>query len=202
MASVTRPKKGRKQAAPVKQPLYRKVLAGLLGAIGLGASLLAYSELMPRVTVTASDPAVSDEPFSTTVTIANTGSIPLEKVVYGIGLQQLGSHDVILLGDHYGDVLRPDQTPVDLRTDDRFSFPLSRVIQAKNVDLTSADIAIVVIYQVPFIHWRRTRAFPMTARRNSNGTFSWDVSPTPSDFSVKRVYRIASHVQLPHFPEN
>jgi hypothetical protein len=37
----------------------------------------------------------------------------------------------------------------------------------------SADIAIIVDYEIPLIHLTREKIFPLSAKRQSNGNFYW-----------------------------
>src|SRR4051812_15629242 len=68
----------------------RKGLVSLPGAAILAiATLLGYSVLVPRVTISASDPVDPEQPFSSSVTITN-GLLPINAVQPSIAIDDLG----------------------------------------------------------------------------------------------------------------
>jgi len=158
-----------------KVPLLKIIsaMAALIGVIG------ALTTFLPRVTATVSDPVDPENPFSASVTITNTGSVPLSsvRVLYGlkkmtfgdpakpITMQNGGSGSYAMLGN-------ANWHPSDLGLDEKFTFGLNEIM-GKQSTLASADIAIVIEYKTPIIPWRREKTFPLTAVRQSNGNFYW-----------------------------
>jgi len=57
--------------------------------------------------------------------------------------------------------------------DDTFTIALNEVTQVRREDLEYADIAIVVDYEVPVIHLKREKVFPLIAHRQTDGKFYW-----------------------------
>jgi len=47
--------------------------------------------------------------------------------------------------------------------------------------LVEAQVAIIVRYQLPLIHWKREKRFPMFAKRASNGNFYWYADTLPKN---------------------
>jgi hypothetical protein len=60
----------------------------------------------------------------------------------------------------------------DLGLDDKFTVGLND-IWGKKDNLLTADISIVVEYEMPLIPWKREKTFPFTAVKQSNGHFYW-----------------------------
>ena len=146
--------------------------------IGLAAACVT---LLPRVTVTTSDPVDPNNPFSSSITITNSGYLPLRDVRASIGVKTIaatiGGHpNVTIHGDSsYGSHVIDSQTipPRDLGLDDRFSFSLNQFGESPTYDFKFADIAIVVEFEIPLVHIKRKRIYPLYTQRESNGNFYW-----------------------------
>ncbi len=157
----------------------RKPLAIVLGAATLIGGVAALLALLPRVTPTISDPVDPDEPFSSSVTITNTGYIPLNAVIPSIGMCQMEfadgpPPDLNLSCTYEHDWRLAKWVPHDLAIDDRFTFALNDVIESKGyARLQYADIAIKLQYEIPIVNVKGEKIFPMVARKQSNGRFYW-----------------------------
>jgi hypothetical protein len=57
--------------------------------------------------------------------------------------------------------------------DDKFTFALNDVLDTHPGQLESAAIDVTVEYEIPIIHWKREKMFPMVAHRQTNGRFYW-----------------------------
>ncbi|MGA7381280.1 MAG: hypothetical protein WBX03_10540 [Terriglobales bacterium] len=58
--------------------------------------------------------------------------------------------------------------------DDRFTFPLNDVFDTADQNgLSYANLAIVVHYEIPLIHWKGEKAFPLATRQQRNGKLYW-----------------------------
>lgn len=157
-----------------RRPSIMKVILGsatLLGGIVAGVTLL------PRVTPVISDPPNVDDPFSSSVTITNTGYIPLDSVSATIGWDKIvfqgPNWPVTLLGNSEQAFNVKKWSPHDLGLDDAFTVALNDVFRGNRKSLISAQMSVTVKYEVPFIHLRRQKRFPLFAKRQSNNDFYW-----------------------------
>lgn len=180
----SKPKK-RKEGSE-ELPLSKKVWAGILGGATLIGGIVAVVTLFPRMTVSFSDAVDSSNPFSSSITVTNTGLIPLKSVlaeiaVRDIAVQKPTGEISFTGGANYktrfigGDIHY-------LGLDDRYTFALNDlgIINGalQKFPMVRADIGIVVSYEIPFLHVRREKLFPEVARKQSNGNFYWyAVSP-------------------------
>jgi hypothetical protein len=153
-------------------------IALILGAATLIGGIAALATLLPRLTVVVSDPPDADDPFSSSVTVTNTGYIPLESVIPYFGLGQTGTIGSPPENKNFHPTYLPrfaraDWRPHYLWLDDKFTFALNDFWETHPRGLAYADIAIRVGYQVPLIHWKREKVFPMYAHKQTNGNFYW-----------------------------
>jgi hypothetical protein len=139
------------------------------------------------MTPTVSDPVDPDNPFSASIMITNTGYLPLITVSTLIctSLMKSGNVSLFAKGETPGTTAgykhaicftTPEAKADYLGLDDRFSFGFNEAIQMPT-DLDYADIAIVVKYEIPIIHWKRGKTYPMSAHKQSNGKFYWYAKP-------------------------
>ncbi|HWA95472.1 MAG TPA: hypothetical protein VG844_12795 [Terracidiphilus sp.] len=150
------------------------------------ATLLGYAVLIPRVNISISDPVNPSDPFSSSVMISNTGYMPLDSVKASLSIQRIegagpnGEAITTIVGaPNYGSrITGEDLGPRDLGLDDRFTFALNDINKI-NGALKSADIAVVVQYEFPIIHFKSSKIFPYFARKQSNGNFYWYPEPPP-----------------------
>src|ERR1039457_1044957 len=194
-----RPQKGREPETLSKKG--RRVILSATLAI---ATLLGYVVLIPSMAVVVSDPVDTNDPFSSTVTITNTGFLTLDSVEYSIALSaiHLANGHSFASGSEYAGVLVPDSaTPQHLESDQQFSFPLNDVFTADKASLADADIGVLVTYWIPIVHWKRQRLFPMAARRQSNGNFYWYAKAPPQNVDQMRYYRISRPLHIPAVPK-
>jgi hypothetical protein len=151
--------------------LVKPLLAGALTALSV---IGVWVGLLPHVTPSISDPVRQGDPYSSSITVTNTGPIPLDKVVIRIGVKE--SCDIPGCNvPAYPDPKRYDNPQEgmflvhvrtwgehDLGPDDRFQVPLSNVI-----DITSpgtlgyADLLVIIDYEIPYIHWKREKKYPL-----------------------------------------
>jgi hypothetical protein len=171
------------ETASKQSPLRGRIVKILVFVIGIPGVLAALLTLLPRVTPTVSDPVDPDDPFSASVTITNTGLIPLREVDPGIGLGEFitkgGSpHDPNfkpLYWPHYHNISWGIH---DLGLDQKFTFALNDVWETQEKGgLDYADIAITVDYRIPVLRWKQEKIFPMIARKQTNGRFYWYAKP-------------------------
>jgi hypothetical protein len=170
------------QKTPSKK-LPKIILSGILAI----ATLLGYVVLIPRVTASVSDPVDPSNPFSSSLTITNTGLLPLSEVEPEFGLKKMtfGNPDnpTTFVGpaDKPGDFETFQtlewETPSTLDMDGVLMVGLND-IWGKQPSLLSADIAIIVSYRLPLIHLKRQRIFPFRAVKQTNGNFYWYAKPS------------------------
>jgi len=161
---------------PPRPSLGKKVGSVLLFLIGVPGILAAILTLLPRVTVTVSDPVDPDNPFSASATVTNTGYIPLESVMPYVGLGGIrttgGPPEEKGFKPIYIPKFRRKDWPVrDLGLDDKFTFSLNEIWSAQSLE--SADVGVWVDYEVPVLHWKREKLFPIVARKQTNGKLYW-----------------------------
>ena len=158
----------------------------IFGSILAVATLLGFTVLIPRVTAVVSDPPDANDPFSSSITIANTGFLPLDSVTANISWG-----DITFLGPQGKPVtLSGDETkqafgvakwsPHDLSLDDRFTVSLNDAFGGNRNALVSAQVAVIVKYALPLIHINREKRFPVFAKRTSNGNFYWYSDTLPA----------------------
>jgi hypothetical protein len=134
------------------------------------------------MTVSASDPVVANDPFSSSVTITNTGFIPLRSVYATIHVNKIVARAGGLAGpdDKYGSWLTPVQWGThDLGLDDRFAVSLEDALTTDKNGIDSADIAIGVTYEIPYIHLTREKIFPLVTYMERDGRFHWYAASMP-----------------------
>lgn len=119
--------------------------------------------LLPRVTATVSDPQDPNDPFSASVTITNTGYIPLDYVYASVGVGQIVVHgaqiDHTTKFSYWPHESRKEWTRHTLGLDDKFTVAMNEVWSTRDGGLDYADIAIVIDYELPIIHLQREKIF-------------------------------------------
>jgi hypothetical protein len=172
---VPNPEKTREGVSPLQTVV--AIVLGVATLIGVPAGLLA---LLPRVNVTVSDPPNSDDPFSSSVTVVNSGYIPLRQAQPAVSLHRIETSTNTGIGESdtipkYSARLVNSAWPHgDMAIDDKLTFSLNDLTRVANGNqLTEAEIAIIVVYDLPLIHWKREKVYPFFAKRQSNGNFYW-----------------------------
>ena len=157
------------------------------GLFVLGATVLAYVVLIPRPVATIDEtPPDPANPFSSPITVVNTGFLPLHNVSIGIAVQQIACDGTVPCGTltgqpNYQTVLMPTMwVPRDMNMDDRFTIAFDQVLAAPPNHLGKADIAVVIEYELPVIHFGMTKRFPYYARKQASG-FAWYSDAPHSD---------------------
>ena len=156
------------------------------GLLGLCTIMGGAAVVLPRVTAVFSDPPDENDPFSSSITITNIGYIPLDSVTanLSVGAIQFLSPEGqprTLLGDEArGSISVSEWLPHNLGIDDRFTVSLNDPFKSNRKSLVGAQIAIVVDYELPLIHWHREKRFPVFAKRASNGNFYWYADTLPT----------------------
>ena len=193
--------KSRPKQAPQGENLGKKGRRLILGGILAIATLLGYVVLIPRPVIAISDPVDPSDPFSASISVTNTGYVPLHNVHVGIPVKDIASLvGPGLAGDsEYGTVVFPDAGNAgDLGIDDKFSFPLNKVMDGDKGNLKSADIGILVQYELPVIGVKRYKLSLAHVDQQKNGNFYWYVSPLAKAYSFKSGYRISGPIHFPH----
>jgi hypothetical protein len=125
-----------------------------------------------------SDPVNLENPFSASVTITNAGYIPLDTVEVTVGIGEIcpignpcPERDFPDSVRQYATRIRRKQwAPHDMAIDDRFTIALNDVYDSI---AQYADIAVIVQYEIPYLHWKREKTFPLATHRQSNGKLYW-----------------------------
>ena len=143
------------------------------------AVALAFTVLIPRLTPTVSDPKDPDRPFSASVTITNSGLLPLNHVSALIAVREIRGNgsvpfvDFVGRSDYSSQVGNTQWFPHALWPDDRFTVALNDVYSTTRERLGKADMGIVVHYELPIIHVGLQKIFPLHIVKQSNGNFYW-----------------------------
>jgi hypothetical protein len=153
-------------------------LAVVLGVATLIGGCAAIVTFFPRVTPSVSDPYDPNDPFSSTITITNTGYLPLGSVEAFVGLNELHTRDAAKGPTYRHEGTRGKYARFAggtwkahyLGLDDRFSFLLNDVIAP---GFGVGNMAVIIDYEIPIIHMKREKIFPLLSKRRPNGTFYW-----------------------------
>jgi hypothetical protein len=135
-----------------KKSLKRKLLFPIILALStLLGGFVAVFALLPRISVTPSDPVDTVNPFSASFTISNTNFIPLNDVNVSIGLGQIATLPRQFNPDFIPSfktlMTRPDWNNHILDIDERFTITATDMFHLEpDARLTGADIAVVVSY--------------------------------------------------------
>jgi hypothetical protein len=184
---ASKPKKRQQKAAqkPLRQSrmrlLLRAAISGLIALVGVVAAVVT---LLPRVTVTVSNPTVASDPFSSSVTIANTGYIPLNSVKLGFSPIDISRGSFGIHGESDGSTVlwyRP-WGDHDLGLDDKFTVGLNDLLYTSSDSRPFSKVSVILIvdYEIPIIHWRREKRFPMTAKSQRDGSVLWFANEKPN----------------------
>ncbi|RSL15560.1 hypothetical protein EDE15_1051 [Edaphobacter aggregans] len=149
-----------------------------IGVTSLVIGVIALWAFWPGVTVSISDPVDPNNPFSASVTVTNNGHLPLTSVRPSFGLGKITYGDpnrssTYESSEDYAAMGSEEWHPRDLGTDEKFEVALNEVWPDQLGPLLSAELAIMVEYRIPIIHWRRFKSFPYKAKRQTNGHFYW-----------------------------
>jgi hypothetical protein len=163
-------------------------LAVILGSATLIGGIAAIVMFFPRLTVAVSDPPDASQPFSSSITITNTGYLPLEEVGAQVALRRIENvdHGRVYGSEHFGARLfTRSWGNHNLGLDDKFTFAFNDLagfpfFYAQD-RLRAADVAVIVQYRVPLIRMRREKIFPFVARQQTNGNFYWYGEPLPAN---------------------
>lgn len=151
------------------------LLALLWSAVLAGATLLV---LVPRPVANLSQPPDANGPFSSSITVTNSGYVPLDDVTANVSwgaIKFQGPHGPItLLGDEARQAFSfKGWTAHDLDMDKSFTVSLNDIFRGDRATLLSAQIAVVIKYKLPLLPVRLEDRFPYIAHRASNGDFYW-----------------------------
>jgi hypothetical protein len=171
---------------PIRRGLRKHAQWALGVVLGLCTLVGTVIELLPRVTPSVSEPPDPDSPFSSSVTIVNSGSIPLYSVSVGVGVHKIcveptkcEDEDFTKSAQDYRSrITSPDWTRRRLGVDSRFEIPLNGVIKPDPNEhptpvLNKASVAIIVRYRIPFTFWATEKIFPLALNKQTNGKFYW-----------------------------
>jgi hypothetical protein len=144
--------------------------------IGVPAALLT---LLPRITVTPSDPVDPANSLSASFTIANNNFIPLRHVTAYVSVGQIVStgHDLdpsFIPGFKNRLFLDRWQNHY-LGVDEKFTITPNDIIHKDQA--SDADIAIAVEYHVWILPWSNEKTFRFRTERQSDGKVYWYSAP-------------------------
>ena len=119
-----------------------------------------------------SDPVDANNPFSSSITVANTGYLPLDNVEIDLvpKLQFIGyGMDFGNCESKNGALHKIQWRPRHLGLDDKSTFALSEAFATPTQNLASGGFCILVEYELPIIGLKREKGFPFYLKRETNG---------------------------------
>jgi len=139
-----------------------------------------FLEFLPRVQASISQPVDPGNPFSASVTIVNSGRIPLNAVSVRIGLGLIcGARAPCSIPLHpdpnidYSSSIGEFGGPTRrMAPGDQFTFVLDQLAVAPD-GLKYADIAVIVDYEVPVIRYKREKKLGLFTRKETDGRTYW-----------------------------
>jgi hypothetical protein len=167
-----------------KAPRLRRRIAGILAfAIGIPGIVAALLSLFPRVSVAVSAPVDPDNAMSALATVTNTGFIPLDSVELWVGIGNFCTQKAPCSAPAFPSPMRDYRSRMKRRqwlshprmeVDEQFTFPLDDIMRAEDPGgLVYADLAIIVVYKVPYIHIVQEKTFPLYTRKATSGKLYW-----------------------------
>ena len=150
----------------------------LLGLATLLGGIVALLTLLPRVSVTPSDPVDPINPFSASFTITNNGFVPLSSVDALLGIGQVATAPALLdpnfVPNFESRIVRPEWKNHNLKVDESFTITPADIFGLAPGDrLGGADIAIVVSFKIWIIPIKREKIYRFIARKQTNEQFYW-----------------------------
>lgn len=163
-----------------RRPLLQRIVRIATLVVGVPSVVAAILTLLPRLSATMSDPVDPDNPFSSSITILNTGFIPLPNTRLSICVKRFTTVGAVKQnvtsdytrwpcfqnakwGSHY------------MGLDDKFTVTMSDFIGIDpSTSLNEATFFLKVTYDMPIIEsWERDKLYGFTAYRQTNGRFYW-----------------------------
>jgi hypothetical protein len=160
------------------QKLLGSVVTAVVTLVGLGSGILS---ILPSVSATLSDAHDPRDPFTSSITVQNTGLVPIRDVQLNVAIADINmkpNRKTIGLsgGKNYSTELHLESwIPRDMGRDERYSVPFSGMFTHPKgeTSVEQADIALVVHYKTPWIAWSRKKVFPykrvVTTMETSSG---------------------------------
>lgn len=166
-----------------KQPKKRISMLSIILAVAtlLGTALAAVA-LLPRIIVDSSVPVDPNNPMSASFTIINSSVIPLENIRVALGIGQIvtGSKqiDPNFIPSFESRIARTNWNHRRLSVDERYTVTIGDIFQlGAGVNLSGADIAIVVTYNPWFIPINRDKVVRFVTKMQTDGRLYWYSRP-------------------------
>ena len=173
-----KPKKQRKKAKKIQpqRAIWKIALGGISGALALTGGVVAVLTLLPRISVTPSDPVDPSNTFSAAFTISNNNFIPLRHVTASLGIgeiQPVGRPlDLSSAYARQGGLVSKAWADHSLDMDDKFTITPNDLLQ-HITGPREASITIVVDYQPWVLPWPLEKKFRFATHKQSNGNLYW-----------------------------
>jgi hypothetical protein len=173
--------KKRKSSEPPRGIRAHKTLLAWL--LGVATILGGIAVVLPRPAVIQSDPVDSSNPFSASFTITNSNIVPLRNVTAFLAIGEItfenGPVPTITGDEDFGsELFRPEWKNHSLDMDERFTITPADIFKCCDSNkVSSADIAISVMYQPWFLPWKREKKFRFVTKKQTNGLLYWYAAP-------------------------
>lgn len=143
------------------------------------AFLTAFVTLLPRLDVSIANPVAANDPFSSQVTITNSGYMPLNDVSVAIGVGEISTKQetadsVHPLTTNWASQLRGDWPKEDLSAGKKLTVPINDVVTTSSNNVTYAEIGIIVHYHWPLIPVEGEFVSRYIAKKQTNGQYYWN----------------------------
>jgi hypothetical protein len=166
---------------------YKNILGMIGQVIGYAAAILGlitgYMALIPRISVSQSQPLDVNEPFSTPFIVSNDGPLPLMNVRFACAINALrdSKGDNVTVGNQKG--LGPEITVPQLISDEispgeRSTVPCANPFRFPT-PLASGDVAIVVRFRIGYTFLPSKRISRFVTFKATDGHLYWYPQPVP-----------------------
>lgn len=180
--TLPKPKKQSRKAkkSQGKSSLMQRGIGAFFGALALIGGAVAFLTLLPRISVTPSDPVDPDNALSASFTISNNNFIPLRHVSASLGIgeiQPVGKPlDPNVAYSEQGSLMPDSWTNHSVDMDERFTITPFDVVHAYGD--RQASIQIIVSYQPWILPLERQKRFRFETHRQTNGKLYWYALPS------------------------
>ena len=166
---------------------YKNILAVIGQVIGYAAAILGlitgYVALIPRISVSQSQPLDVNDPFSTPFIVSNDGPLPLMNVKFSCAIRDLvdTKGDRATVGDQKGlgpEITAPQLVSDEISPGERSTIPCASPFRFPT-PLASGDVSIVVRFRIGYTFLPSKRISRFVTVKAADGHLYWYPQPVP-----------------------